>query len=128
MIPILLLFASLWIQWSINKWLTIFFSFFFLLRKHIYEILDFFKCIYEIFDFLFLKMHIWYMFEWMNAWFFKKCTYEWFFLKKKCFYECMIFFNAYMMYVWMNFFCEKIHLWNFGLFLFKNAFMNVWFF
>ena len=59
------------------------------------------KYIYEILDFLFLKMHLW--------------MYDFF------------FWNAYIMYVWMIFY-EKMHLWNFGLFLFENAFMNVWFF
>jgi len=58
------------------------------------------KCIYEILDFFFLKMHLWmYVFCW----------------------------NVYIMYVGI-FFYEKMHSWNFGLFLFENAFMNGWFF
>jgi len=36
----------------------------------------------------------------------------------------MIFLIAYMMYVWINFFfCVKMHLWNFGIFSFENAFI-----
>jgi len=29
---------------------------------------------------------------------------------------------------WFYFIYEKMHLWNFGLFLFENVFMNAWFF
>jgi len=50
--------------------------------------------------------------------------FERFFFWKNAFMDAWFFFNAYMMYVWSNFFYEKMHLWNFGLFLFKNA----WFF
>ena len=103
MIPILLLFASLWIQWSMNKWLTTFFPyflFFFLLRKHIYEISDLFlNAFMNVCNFL--GIQIWYMFEYM------------FFLEN-------IFMNAWflgmhIMYVWVNSFWE-------------NTFMNAWFF
>jgi len=77
------------------------------------------------FFFFFWKVHIW-MNEWMHE-FLRRCTYEYmiffnayivyvwkiYFWQKKCFYECIIFFIAYMMCVWMIFFfCEKMHLWN----------------
>jgi len=73
------------------------------------------KCIYEILDFLFLKMHLWMYDFFLNAY----IMYVWmiFFMEFwtfsfwKCIYECMIFFNAYIMYVWM-------------IFLWENAFMK----
>ena len=49
---------------------------------------------------------------------------EWFFMKK-CIYEILDFF--FFIYAFMNAW-EKMHVWNFGLFVFENAFMNVWFF
>jgi len=87
----------------------------------------------------FWKMHVW-MNECMN--FFRRCTYEYmiffnayivhvwkiYFWQKKCFYECMIFWlHIWCMFEWF-FSCEKMYLWNFEFFSFENAFMNAWFF
>jgi len=63
----------------------------------------FWKCNYEILDFLFLKMHLW-MYD-----FFLECIYN------VCLNDFILFY-------------EKMHLWNFGFFLFENTFMNGWFF
>jgi len=74
-------------------------------------------------------MHIWCMFEYFFLWenaFMKFWTFSFW----KCIYECMIFFE-YIYSVCLNdfiLFYEKMHLWNFGLFLFEDTFMNGWFF
>jgi len=63
------------------------------------------KCIHEILDFFFLKMHLWMHDFFLNA------------------------YIMYIMYVLMIFFYGKIHLWRRDFFfLFENAFMNAWFF
>jgi len=113
------------------------------------------KCVYEILDFLFLKMHLWMYDFFLNAY----IMYVWmiFFMKFwtfsfwKCIYECMIFFNAYIMYVWMIFLWENAFMkfWTFSfskciyecmiffnayimyvwmIFLWENIFMKMWFF
>jgi len=74
------------------------------------------------------------MFEWMNAWIFLEDALlnTWFFfnayiLKKKMLLWMHDFFEC-IYYVCLNeFFHKKIHLRNFGIFLFENAFMNAWF-
>ena len=91
----------------------------FLMRKYIYEILDFF----------FLKMHLWMHEFFLNAY----IMHVWKIFSKK---KENAFMNAWFLFeciydVCLNdffFIYEKIHLWNFGLFVFENAFMNVWFF
>jgi len=93
------------------------------------------KTHYEILDLLFFwKIHVW-MNEWMHEFF------------QKMHLWIHDFFNAYIVHVWkiyfwkknlwmhdffdciydvcLNefFFCEKMHLWNFGIFSFENAFI-----
>jgi len=90
----------------------------------------------------------------MNAWFLFECIYDvclnnfflwenefmksWTFSFWKWIYECMIFFNAYIMYVWMilfyfmrrciyeilDFFFLKMHLWMHGFFGFIFVFFS----
>jgi len=79
---------------------SLFFIFYFFEKTHLWNfglILNTFMNVCN-----FLGIHIWYMFEYM-------------FFFRKCIYECMIFGNAYIMYVWVNSFWE-------------NTFMNAWFF
>jgi len=122
--------------WNFFFWKCIYNAWFFL--ECIYNVClnDF---IYEILDFLFLKMHLWMydFFFWMHI----QCMSEWCFLFyekmhlwnfrlfvfENAFMNAWFFLNAYIIYVWMIFY-EKMHLWNIGFFLFENAFMNVWFF
>jgi len=81
------------------------------------------------------------MFEWMNAWIFSEdalmndffeCIYSAclkdFFSKKNVFVNAWFFLmHIWCMFEWILFFCEKMHLWNFGIFLFENTFINAWF-
>ena len=71
-------------------------------------------------------MYVWMIFFlWENA-FMKSWTFSFW----KWIYECMIFFECIYSVSLNDFilFYEKMHLWNFGLFLLENTFMNGWFF
>jgi len=108
MISILLSFAILWIQSSMNNWLPTFSFFFF----------------FENLIIIFLTnrvMKFWTFFsfenEFMNPldfleFFFVSCLKDFFFFLEYAFMNAWFLWNAYIVYVWMNF-----SLW-------ENAFMN----
>ena len=100
------------------------------------------KCIYEILDFFYLKMHLWMhgffnayiMYVWMNFSFMRKCIYECIynvclnesFFYKKSIYECMIFFRfIFIFLIWMHAKkkLECIYKWNFWecIYIVQNA-------
>jgi len=70
------------------------------------------------------------MFEWFYFILWENTLMKfWTFSFWKCIYKCMILFFECIYNLCLNgFFNEKMHLQNFGLFLFENAFMNIWFF
>jgi len=117
-------------QMTHHIFLYLFFQNFIIFFKRIKEnwLFVFGKCIYDIC-----------LNECTN--FFRKCTYEYMiflnayivhvrkiFSKKNAFMNALFLFECIYDVCLNDFFCEKMHLWNLGLFLFENAFMNAWFF
>jgi len=54
--------------------------------------------------------------------------FERFFSEKKKLLWMHDFFECIYDLCLNDFFCEKMNLWNFGIFLFENTFINAWFF